>query len=69
MGLTVPLRHNNEKNFLVWVNEEDHTRVISMETGGNMKRVFDRFCRGLKEVRGHWEHWEHWALRAGGAEG
>lgn len=43
-------RHNNEKNFLVWINEEDHTRVISMEKGGNMKRVFDRFCRGLKEV-------------------
>lgn len=44
-------RHNNEKTFLIWVNEEDHTRVISMEKGGNMKRVFERFCRGLKEVR------------------
>ncbi|KAK5901805.1 hypothetical protein CesoFtcFv8_007128 [Champsocephalus esox] len=42
--------HNNEKTFLVWVNEEDHTRVISMEKGGNMKRVFERFCNGLKEV-------------------
>ncbi|KAK3514632.1 hypothetical protein QTP70_021548 [Hemibagrus guttatus] len=42
--------HNNEKTFLIWINEEDHTRVISMEKGGNMKRVFDRFCRGLKEV-------------------
>ncbi|GLD72352.1 creatine kinase U-type, mitochondrial-like protein [Lates japonicus] len=41
--------HNNEKTFLIWINEEDHTRVISMEKGGNMKRVFDRFCRGLKE--------------------
>ncbi|GAB1286789.1 Creatine kinase U-type, mitochondrial [Apodemus speciosus] len=41
--------HNNEKSFLIWVNEEDHTRVISMEKGGNMKRVFERFCRGLKE--------------------
>ena len=30
------------------VNEEDHTRVISMEKGGNMKRVFARFCTGLK---------------------
>ncbi|XP_036910383.1 creatine kinase U-type, mitochondrial isoform X1 [Artibeus jamaicensis] len=42
--------HNNEKSFLIWVNEEDHTRVISMEKGGNMKKVFERFCRGLKEV-------------------
>ncbi|KAG5261745.1 hypothetical protein AALO_G00287880 [Alosa alosa] len=42
--------HNNTKTFLIWINEEDHTRVISMEKGGNMKRVFDRFCNGLKQV-------------------
>jgi len=42
--------HNDAKNFLIWINEEDHTRVISMEKGGNMKGVFDRFCRGLAEV-------------------
>jgi len=42
--------HNKDKNFLVWVNEEDHSRVISMETGGNMKSVFDRFCSGLQKV-------------------
>ncbi|XP_011403921.1 PREDICTED: creatine kinase B-type-like isoform X1 [Amphimedon queenslandica] len=42
--------HNDKKNFLVWINEEDHTRVISMEKGGNMRRVFDRFCTGLKKV-------------------
>jgi len=42
--------HNKDKNFLVWVNEEDHTRVISMQQGGNMKAVFERFCRGLREV-------------------
>uniref|UniRef100_A0A3B4AT19 Creatine kinase S-type, mitochondrial n=1 Tax=Periophthalmus magnuspinnatus TaxID=409849 RepID=A0A3B4AT19_9GOBI len=42
--------HNNAKNFLIWINEEDHTRIISMEKGGNMKRVFERFCSGLKQV-------------------
>ena len=42
--------HNESKNFLVWINEEDHTRVISMEKGGNMKVVFERFCDGLKKV-------------------
>jgi len=42
--------HNHNKDFLVWVNEEDHTRVIAMEKGGNMKKVFDRFARGLSEV-------------------
>ncbi len=43
-------RHNNDKNFLVWINEEDHIRVISMQKGGNMKEVFERFGRGLTEV-------------------
>ncbi|NXI40124.1 KCRM kinase, partial [Galbula dea] len=43
-------RHNDNKTFLVWVNEEDHLRVISMEKGGNMKEVFRRFCVGLKKV-------------------
>ncbi|XP_035167473.1 creatine kinase M-type-like, partial [Oxyura jamaicensis] len=42
--------HNDNKTFLVWVNEEDHLRVISMEKGGNMKEVFRRFCVGLKKV-------------------
>ncbi|MBN3271947.1 KCRM kinase, partial [Polyodon spathula] len=44
--------HNVNKTFLVWVNEEDHLRVISMEKGGNMKEVFRRFCVGLQKVRG-----------------
>lgn len=44
-------RHNDNKSFLVWVNEEDHLRVISMEKGGNMKEVFRRFCVGLQKVR------------------
>lgn len=43
-------RHNENKTFLVWVNEEDHLRVISMQKGGNMKEVFKRFCVGLQRV-------------------
>jgi len=42
--------HNAEKNFLVWINEEDHVRVISMQKGGNMRAVFSRFGRGLLQV-------------------
>jgi len=42
--------HNEEKNFLIWINEEDHTRIISMEKGGNMRKVFTRFCEGLRMV-------------------
>merc|ERR1711981_144146 len=41
--------HNAAKNFLVWVNEEDHIRVISMQKDGNMKQVFTRWCDGLNK--------------------
>ncbi|KAG7272617.1 LOW QUALITY PROTEIN: hypothetical protein CRUP_033126 [Coryphaenoides rupestris] len=58
--------HNDNKTFLVWVNEEDHLRVISMQKGGNMKEVFNRFCAGLTKIetlfkdRGHEFMWnEH----------
>ena len=32
--------HNNNKTFLVWVNEEDQLRIISMQAGSNIKEVF-----------------------------
>lgn len=28
--------HNKDKTFLVWCNEEDHLRIISMQNGGNV---------------------------------
>ena len=40
-------RHNDKKNFLAWLNEEDHCRIMAMEKGGDMKGVFERFARGL----------------------
>ncbi|VDK51442.1 unnamed protein product [Anisakis simplex] len=40
--------HNNAKTFLVWVNEEDHLRIISMQNGGNVGQI-----RGI-----HGEHSE-----------
>lgn len=42
--------HNKEKTFLVWINEEDHMRCISMEMGGNVKAVFARFARAINSV-------------------
>ncbi|XP_075883749.1 creatine kinase, testis isozyme-like [Nelusetta ayraudi] len=42
--------HNDSKTFLVWVNEEDHLRVISMQQGGNLREVFERFCTGLTSI-------------------
>ncbi|KAK7575647.1 hypothetical protein V9T40_011933 [Parthenolecanium corni] len=42
--------HNSSKTFLVWVNEEDHLRVISMQPGGNVFEIFDRLIRGLQAI-------------------
>jgi len=42
--------HNKAKSFLVWVNEEDHLRIISMQNGGNVGQVLDRLIRGVKTV-------------------
>jgi len=42
--------HNEEKTFLTWVNEEDQLRIISMQSGGDVRIVFDRLARGIKAV-------------------
>jgi protein-arginine kinase len=42
--------HNKNKTFLVWVNEEDHLRIISMQQGGNVGQVLDRLIRGVKII-------------------
>merc|ERR1712151_1338922 len=44
--------HNEAKTALVWVNEEDHLRIISMEKGYNIRAVFDRFAHLVKAVEG-----------------
>jgi len=44
--------HNEAKTALVWVNEEDHLRVISMQKGKDIRQVFDRFASLVKAVEG-----------------
>lgn len=50
---------SNDKKFLMWINEGDHLRIISMEQGGSIQSVFDRFSKavgcieaGIKQVLG-----------------
>lgn len=43
--------HNADKTFLIWVNEEDQLRIISMQKGGDVKAVFERLARGIKAVQ------------------
>merc|ERR1711945_88041 len=42
--------HNDAKTFLIWINEEDQLRIISMQKGGDVKGVFERLARGIKAV-------------------
>lgn len=42
--------HNEKKTFLVWVNEEDHLRIISMQQGGNVAEVYQRLIQGVQEI-------------------
>eukprot|EP00794_Sanderia_malayensis_P014127 gene14127-biopygen11293 len=42
--------HDDKKTLFVSVNVQDHARIISMQKGGNMKQVFERFCNGVKQV-------------------
>merc|ERR1712180_434292 len=54
------------KNFLVWINEEDHLRVISMQKDGDMQACWKRWTQGLqqfeayiKEAGAEYMHSEH----------
>jgi len=42
--------HNKDKTFLLWINEGDHIRIISMEKGGDVKGVFSRLSRGVAAI-------------------
>jgi len=42
--------HNDDKTFLVWVNEEDHLRIISMQMGGDLGTVYRRMVEGVTQI-------------------
>merc|ERR1719498_1511190 len=42
--------HNKEKTFLVWVNEEDQLRIISMQKGADILAVFTRLSTAATEI-------------------
>jgi len=43
--------HNEEQNFFVWLNEEDHTRIVSMQKGDNIQEVAARFINACDQVQ------------------
>ena len=36
-----------DKQFMVWVNEEDHLRIISLQKASDISNVYNRLCRAL----------------------
>ena len=40
---------NEARSFIVWVNEEDHIRIISMQQGGSLKQVYRRLIEVLRK--------------------
>ena len=42
--------HNDEKTFLVWVNEEDQLRIISMQKGSDIYAVFKRLSKACNDI-------------------
>merc|ERR1711990_847167 len=42
--------HNDAKTFLVWVNEEDQLRIISMQPGSNIGQVFQRLSDAANKI-------------------
>ncbi len=52
--------HNDSKTFLVWVNEEDQMRIISMQPGQDVAEVFARLCTAvgaIEDVRARRSAW------------
>uniref|UniRef100_A0A182S8D4 arginine kinase n=1 Tax=Anopheles maculatus TaxID=74869 RepID=A0A182S8D4_9DIPT len=41
---------NEAKTFVVWVNEEDHLRIISMQDGADIAQVYQRFITALETL-------------------
>merc|ERR1712054_285531 len=42
--------HNDAKTFLVWVNEEDQLRIISMQKGSDILAVFQRLADAANKI-------------------
>lgn len=39
-----------DKRFRVWLNEEDHMRIISQDESGDIAGVFNHLCLGLRSL-------------------
>lgn len=43
---------NQARTFAVWVNEEDHLRIMSIQKGADMRETYGRLVRALRALDG-----------------
>lgn len=48
-----------DSNLIIWCNEEDHLRIISMQKGANLKQVYDRLVRCVNIIESQIEFVMH----------
>lgn len=41
---------NRKRTFVVWINEEDHVRIISIQKGSDIKQVYNRLVKGINTI-------------------
>jgi len=41
---------SDNHKFMVWINEEDHLRIISMEKGSDLLQVYNNLNKGIKKL-------------------
>jgi protein-arginine kinase len=41
---------NATRDFVLWINEGDHLRIISMQDGSDVRGVFNRLARGIAAI-------------------
>jgi creatine kinase len=42
---------SRDEDFLVWVGEEDHLRIMAMQQGGDLNALFERLRGGLERLQ------------------
>lgn len=50
---------NKARDFIVWVNEEDHMRIISMGKGASLKQVYTRLVKAIRVIESMLEFEKH----------
>ncbi len=42
--------YSSDRQFIVWINEEDHLRIMSLETTSDLSSTYSRLCRALQTL-------------------